>query len=120
MLFSGFRIRSARRDSETDRIRFERLSQMIAKLGDEIENERAGLERRYSETKTSAAFAQAAFENEGDPTISSRVNELTSSMMRYKARIEALGKQKAFVASIEKKVGDFVSELGATNEDETL
>ena len=119
MLFSGFRTRSAKRDSETDRARFERLAQMVAKLGDEIESERAGLERRYSETKTSAAFAQAAFENEGDPTISSKVNDLTSSMLHYEARIEKLGKQKAFVEGIEKNVAAFAAGVAELVDDET-
>ena len=109
MLFSGFRIRSAQRDGETDRTRFERLSQMVAKLGDEIENECAGLERRYSETKTSAAFAQATLENEGDSTISTKIDDLTSSMLRYEARIEALGRQKTFVTGIGKSIADFAA-----------
>lgn len=107
MLFSGFRIRSAKRDRETDRTRFDRLSHAISKLRDDIEKERDGLERRYSETRTSAAFAQASFENEGDPKLSSKVDDLTASMLHYSARIDSLQKQIEFVGSLKNSVADF-------------
>jgi len=112
MTFPVFRLRRAERDSQNDRMRFDRLSQFVSRVAGEIEREREGLERRYSESQTSAAFAQAVFENEGDQGMSSKAEGFTVSMMRYSERIVALREQVEFIRSLERTVAGFAGEIG--------
>jgi hypothetical protein len=112
MTFPAFRLRRAERDSQNDRMRFDRLSQLMSRVAGEIEREREGLEQRYSESQISAAFAQAAFENEGDQDMSSKAEGFTVSMMRYSERIAVLRDQVEFIRSLEKTVAGFAGEIG--------
>lgn len=114
MALFSFRTRSPERDRETDMLRFQRLDQTLGQIRTELESERAGLQNRYEEVAASAAFSQAALENDrGSEDISSRVEEFTQSMMRYSERIASLERQIAFIRDLEENVSSFAGEVTA-------
>ena len=107
MALVTFPLRSPKRDNQVDRERFDKLSVLVRGLCQEIANEAAGLKGRYEDVMVSAGSAQAAFENEGDPAMSQKVDELTKSIIQYSDRIHLLEAQIAFLEGIEKHVAQF-------------
>lgn len=95
-----FRVRSLRRDRETDATRAARMLGLVDGLRKEIERERDGLRDRYESIAAQAAFSQQALEDEQDTSMSSTITDLTDVMIRYSARIAALEKQIDFVTSL--------------------
>ncbi len=95
-----FRVRSLRRDRETDATRAARLLGLVEGLRKEIERERDGLRDRHESIAAQAAFSQQALEDDQDTSISPVINDLTDVMIRYSARIAALEKQIDFVTGL--------------------
>jgi hypothetical protein len=110
----GFRTRSADRDRETDISRIEKLRQALLDVGTELAKEEAGLRRRYETASTDAAFSQQVYEDgRGDAGISSRIDDLTNTLINYSRRISELDRQKAFIGEMLVKLGDFATEMDA-------
>lgn len=95
-----FRVRSLRRDRETDATRAARLLGLVEGLRKEIERERDGLRDRHESIAAQAAFSQQALEDDQDTSISPVINDLTDVMIRYSARIAALERQIDFVTGL--------------------
>lgn len=108
MALFSFRTRSPLRDQETDRARFERLRQFLDELRTEMESERTGLQNRYEKVTADAAFSQQALEDDrGGADISSKVDDLTNSMIRYSKRIAMLENEIAFIGALRENVNEF-------------
>lgn len=98
MALFRFRTRNPDRDRETDAARQDRLSRFLGELRAEIERERDGLQDRYEKITADAAFSQQALEDErAASATSSRIDEMTESMIRYTERIELLERQIGFM-----------------------
>ena len=111
MALFSFRTRNPQRDQETDDIRISRLRMLLDDLRVEMEREGAGLRDRYESVTMRAAFSQQALENErGGPELSSEIDGLTETMMRYTQRIASLEKQIAFVTEMRERVDQFSQE----------
>lgn len=95
-----FRVRSLRRDRETDATRAARLLGLVEGIRKEIERERDGLRGRHESIAAQAAFSQQALEDNQDTALSSSITDLTDVMIRYSARIAALEKQIDFVTGL--------------------
>ena len=110
----GFRTRSADRDRQTDISRIQKLRQALLDLGTELAKEEAGLRHRYETASTDAAFSQQVYEDgRGDDGISSRIDDLTNTLINYSRRISELDRQKAFIGEMLVKLGDFATEMDA-------
>lgn len=108
----GFRTRSADRDRQTDISRIEKLRQVMLDVGTELAKEEAGLRRRYETASTDAAFSQQAYEDgRGDAGISSRIDDLTTTLINYSRRISELDRQRAFIGEMLVKLEDFAAEV---------
>ena len=108
----GFRTRGADRDRQTDISRIEKLRQALLDVGTELAKEEAGLRRRYETASTDAAFSQQVYEDgRGDAGISSRIDDLTSTLINYSRRISELDKQRAFIGEMLVKLDDFATEM---------
>ena len=95
-----FRVRSPRRDRETDAARAARLLTLVDGLRKEIERERDGLRNRHESIAFQAAFSQQALEDDEATSMSPAINDLTEMMIRYMERITALEKQIDFVTGL--------------------
>ena len=110
----GFRTRSADRDRETDISRIEKLRQALLDVGTELAKEEAGLRRRYETASTDAAFSQQVYEDgRGDAGISSRIDDLTNTLINYSRLISELYRNKEFIGEMLVKLGDFATEMDA-------
>jgi hypothetical protein len=107
---SPFRVRSRERDRETDAARVVRLHGFLDELHREIEQERNGLRDRYESISTRAAFSQQVFEDGRSSTLSTVIDELTDTMIRYTARLTALEEQMVFVTELRRQAGAFPHE----------
>ncbi|WP_193178623.1 hypothetical protein [Oricola nitratireducens] len=106
-LFTNFRVRNRQRDRNTDEARFGRLLELIRELAAEAESEIQGLQTRYEQAEADAAFACQAEENEGPSDNSStRINDLTDTIMRYSERKDILEAQAAWFRRLEKEASD--------------
>jgi hypothetical protein len=115
MALFGFRIRNPARDRQTDENRLERLRRMLRAFQADIEHERDGLRTRYEGIMADAAFSQQALEDDrADPTISSRIDDMTDTMIRYDKRLARLESQIAFVTGLDREAVRFFEE----NEDD--
>lgn len=103
-----FRVRNPQRDREADH---ERLARLCAALDDfeaGIARERDGLKARYDGVAARAAFSQQAFEDDRpDAAMSSKVDGLTDTMIRYQARLKLLEEQIVFVTALRAQAGRF-------------
>lgn len=107
----GFRTRSAERDDATDAARLSRMQALIAEVAAEIEAERAGLERRYRREVADAGFLAEAIENdEVSPRSASRIEQLTSSLLRGERRLTTLSNQLAFTRDLLARLPRFADE----------
>lgn len=111
MALFSFRTRNPQRDRETDLGRVSRLSTLLDDLRVEMEREKVGLQDRYETVTMRAAFSQQALENERvGPEVSSEIDDLTETMIRYTKRIASLEKQIEFVTEMRGRVDLFSQE----------
>ena len=111
MALPGFRTRAPGRDRATDVGRLQRLHQSLASIRGEMEQEKNGLRDRYDKVMANAAFSQQSLEDgRGGADISSTIDEMTDTMIRYTNRIASLDTQIDFVTGIERQVGRFSEE----------
>lgn len=107
----AFRTRSPDRDRQSDGARFEQLTSVLDQVAAEIEAERTGIRNRYEAVSANAAFLVEAVSN--DAVSSSRaaeMDQLTEAIKSCLRRIEALGRQKEFIAELRSRVDDFAAE----------
>jgi len=117
MALFGFRIRNPARDRQADDERFRQLCRLLGDFRSGIERERDGLRSRHDSVMANAAFSQQAFEDDrGDADISSRIDDMTETMIRYGKRIATLERQIAFIADLERQSVAFVAEEGKAEE----
>lgn len=114
MALFGFWVRNPQRDRETDRGRFDRLSQLFLELQQEIEAERDGLHTRYERAQNSAAFALEAFENGDGGQLALKADTLADAIQRYGERLEALERQIEFMRAAKAEADDFCNTLSVT------
>lgn len=113
-----FRVRSRRRDGETDAARLAELAAFLDAFHAAIAREQEGLRARYASAMERAGFAQQSLdEDRFDASLSSTVDELTSVMMRYDARFKVLERQMAFVTEMRAAAEQFPLETAAVAED---
>jgi hypothetical protein len=111
MALPGFRTRGPGRDRATDVGRLQRLNESLAAIRGEMEQEKNGLRDRYDKVMANAAFSQQSFEDgRGGAGISSKIDEMTDTMIRYADRIASLDMQIDFVTGLEQQVGRFSDE----------
>ena len=108
MALFRFRTRNPQRDRDTDIDRLRRLQQSVVDIRAEMERERDGLRDRYDQVTADAAFSQQRLEDgrAGDST-SSRIDDMTGTMIRYTKRLASLQSQIDFVTEIGRKVEAF-------------
>jgi hypothetical protein len=105
MAFSRFRVRSSQRDRETDLGRVQRLRQSLRDIRAEMERERDGLRDRYEKVMADAAFSQLALEDDSARAgMSSKIDDMTDTMIRYTRRIASLDAQIGFVTNLDDRV----------------
>lgn len=104
---SPFQVRSRERDRETDIARVKRLHGLLDDLRLEIEQERNGLRDRYERVSERAAFSQQALEDGQSPSLSTVVDDLTDTMIRYSARLAVLEEQIDFVTALRTRAATF-------------
>ena len=111
MALPFFRTRAAGRDRDTDIARLQRLQQSLASIRGEMEQEKNGLRDRYDKVMANAAFSQQSLEDgRGGAGMSSKIDEMTDTMIRYTDRIASLDTQIDFVAGLERQVDRFSGE----------
>jgi hypothetical protein len=111
MALFRFRTRDPQRDSETDLNRLQRLRQSLADIRSEMEHERNGLRDRYEKVTADAAFSQQRLEDaRGSVGMSSKIDDMTGTMIRYTKRIALLEAQIDFVVDLERKADTFSRE----------
>lgn len=107
----AFRTRSPDRDRLNDGVRFEQLTRALDQLAAEIEAERTGIRNRYEAVSANAAFLVEAVSNDAVSTShAADMDQLTEAIKSCLRRIEALGRQKEFVADLKNRVDDFAVE----------
>jgi hypothetical protein len=117
MALFGFRVRNFARDQRTDNERLQQLCRLLEDFRSGIERERDGLRSRYDSVVANAAFSQQALEDDrGDADISSRIDDMTETIIRYNERIATLERQIAFVADLENQSTTFFEKGGETEE----
>lgn len=105
----NFRTRSPQRDDATDAGRFDRLARLLTELSGEVAAEKSGLERRYQEATTNAAFLVEAIENDGSTARSQgRADDLTSVILNCERRLETLSRQAAALDEFRRTLGELV------------
>ncbi|MGI6852233.1 hypothetical protein [Mesorhizobium sp. 1B3] len=109
----GFKIRNPDRDRQTDATRFQRIQEMLGAISEEMDREKAGLEKRYGAVAADAAFLFEALENEADQD-SGRMAQLTSTLQSCERRIAALKKQMLFMEDCRRTVGRFAQDNDIT------
>jgi len=109
MEWFDFRPRTRERDCETDRLRMEQVMRILTANLTQVENERDGLEERYRRSAQNAAFACDAMEN-GQPSLSRKVDTLTYAMLYCTGRIETLDEQAAFLRTLRGSVISFMAD----------
>jgi hypothetical protein len=111
MALFRFQTRNTNRDRETDAARFQRLHRLLDDLRADMERERNGLRDRYEKVAADAAFSQQALENDRvGAAMSSKIDDMTDTMIRYKRRIQSLEKQIGFVTDLHGQVEAFCQE----------
>lgn len=114
----AFRTRSPDRDRQTDEARFGQLSRALDELAAGIEAERTGIRNRYEAVSANAAFLVEAMENSAVSVLRAReMDQMTESLKAGLRRIEALGRQKDFVAGLRHSLDIFADEGRETDEE---
>jgi hypothetical protein len=115
---SIFAFRSPDRDRQTDEARFGQLSRALDELAAGIEAERTGIRNRYEAVSANAAFLVEAMENSAVSVLRAReMDQMTESLKACLRRIEALGRQKDFVAGLRHSLDIFADEGRETDEE---
>lgn len=105
----GFSTRSLGRDRETDYSRFTRMQTTLGQVLAEIEREKAGLRKRFTDTSADAALTLEAMSGQNDTiAYESRLDDLTVSIQGYEQRIMFLDTQLEFVEGILGSIGSFI------------
>ena len=105
MALSRFRVRSPQRDRDTDLDRMQRLRHSLRDIRVEMEREREGLRDRYEKVTADAAFSQLALEDDSASAgLSSRIDDMTETMIHYTKRIASLDEQIEFVTDLDSRV----------------
>jgi hypothetical protein len=107
MALTRFRVRSPERDRETDAGRLTRLRQLIAELRNEMEREGNGLRDRYEKVTANAAFSLLALEEDAGAGVSSKIGDMTETMIHYAKRMSSLEVQIGFVSDLDQQVALF-------------
>lgn len=108
MALFRFRTRDPQRDRETDSGRLQRLRQSLSDIRAEMEQEKRGLRDRYDKVTANAAFSQQLVEDErGGVGISSKIDDLTGTMIGYTKRLASLQAQIEFVTETERRIVAF-------------
>lgn len=111
MALFRFQTRNPNRDRETDADRMQRLDRLLDELRAEMEREQSGLRDRYEKVAADAAFSQQALENDRvGAAMSSKIDSMTDTMIRYEERVQSLEKQIAFVTGLHGQVEAFSQE----------
>jgi len=114
----GFRTRSAERDREKDEERLLRMREFFEDMVSEIEDERAGLERRYRSQVTDAGFLVEALDNgEASAMAGAREKALSTSIMRCEQRLATLSRQMDQVVLLVRALDQFA---GASKDEEAF
>jgi len=106
-----FRIRSRKRDFDTDS---SRIGNVLAVLDEQIlriNHEEAGLRSRLDQTTNDAAFSQVALEN-GENVSVAELDELTDTITRCAERIAFLEVQVVFLARLRQDLLRFMADRG--------
>jgi hypothetical protein len=122
MAFLGFRVRSAKRDRDTDVLRLQRLMTSVAELAMQIRKEQTGLNARHEKAMANAAFSQETLENTGDRFLSLKVDELTNALAIHAQRSATLKDHQIFIEGLGKSISAFAESHDlldvATSQDE--
>lgn len=114
----GFKTRSPDRDRETDKVRFEQLSQVLVRLAAEIDSEGTGIRNRYESVSANAAFLAEAVDNDAaSPQRIAEMDQMTKSIKGCRRRIDALEAQAAFIDRLRHLVDTFVVDGRGTDEE---
>jgi hypothetical protein len=106
-LFKPFRSRSASRDDDTDRQRFDRLSAAIASLREQIVQERDGLRRRYEQRRDDAAFAFDALDRKpSSARLADELDRQSAALLSSEKRLKTLDQQRDFIDRIDVLLGE--------------
>ncbi len=111
-----FRIRSRKRDLETDSSRIANVLAAVQEQIARINDEEAGLRSRLGRATDDAAFSQDALEN-GENVTSADVDELTATMARCAERIAFLEVQTVFLARLRQELLWFIADNGLDTRD---
>ncbi len=107
----GFSTRSLGRDRETDFSRFTRIQTTLSQVLAELEREKVGLRKRFTDTSADAALTLEAMSGQNDTNAyESRLDDLTVSIQGYEQRIMFLDTQLEFVDGILGSIGSFIRE----------
>jgi Skp family chaperone for outer membrane proteins len=106
---AGFKVRNESRDAAADRERFGKLEQALAELASQLAKEQSGLAMRYQRMTDDAGFSLQALEDRGKGELSSKVDDLTSSMKAYRARLVELEAHGNFVTSLRGQLTDYLA-----------
>ena len=111
MALTRFRTRSRERDRETDFDRLRRLQQSLGDIRKEMERERNGLRDRYEKVTANAAFSLLAMEDSrGGTGLTSRIGDMTDTLIRCARRIASLEGQIGFVTDLDRRIELFSQE----------
>lgn len=117
-LFKPFRSRSASRDDDTDRQRFDRLSAAIASLREEIVQERDGLHRRYAQRRDDAAFAFDALDRKpSSARLADELDRQSAALLSSEKRLKTLDQQRDFLDRIDELLAEFPAGKTPTPDD---
>jgi hypothetical protein len=112
MALFRFRTRDPDRDRDTDSGRLQRLQQSLADIRAEVERERNGLRDRYEQVMANAAFSQQLVEDDrAGVGMSSKVADMTGTLIGYTQRLALLQQQLDFVTEMDLRVDAFSREL---------
>lgn len=104
-----FFTRAPGRDRQTDASRMSRLHRSVARIRQELADEREGLVRRRRLASADAAFSQERIEGGRDQDgLSAHVDDLTDHLVNCSRRIAALDRQFAFVDQLHERIALFL------------
>lgn len=114
MTAEPFRVRSLERDRKTDTARLAKLRSLLDEFNAGIIQEYEGLRARHERVEARAAFSLQSLENDpSDKSMSTAVDDLAATMIRYAARLKALDEQIGFVTELCEHVDRFPLESEA-------
>lgn len=98
----NFKTRSKQRDRQVDTARFAILNKALSEVTASIEQERAGLQKRYDDATSGAASLVVAEENNEAPLGSHKqLNKWTTEIIAYNARMKSLSNMADHMLKVE-------------------